>query len=146
MPSIYQLTPSLYMINALRIDSAVSNFHEQYGNDCKFFEKHRSRRIHIRQAAPGELDLDMPLGQWLQAPKLWLSITKLSEGIHQATPVYRGKQFWTEPKTDADAALMLIDMGQRQGIDLPEWRAFENRIVAENQVRMVATNKDNQVH
>lgn len=133
MPDIYSVTPSLFLMNALRIDSPVSNHRQKYAEDCEFFDKHRSRRFRIREGAPDELELAVELGQWLQLPRQWLLITKLCDGVHQATPVYRGtKPFWTEAKTDLDVTHTLIEMAKRQGIDAAEWLAFEKKVRANN--------------
>jgi hypothetical protein len=130
MPSIYRLTPSLHMMNALRVDSNVSSRREEHSRDKEFFTKNPKRHTHIRRNGPGELDLALPVGRWLEAPALWLSVVRVSGDTHLAIPVYRGKQFWTEPKSDADAALILVEMSNRQGINMDEWVAFEDKVKA----------------
>ncbi len=139
MPSIYRLTPSLQMMNCLRIDSNVSNSGEVYDRDRTFFKKNPHRHTLIRHNAPCELDLELSTGRWLEAPALWLSVTRVSGDTHLVVAVYRGKQFWTDANTDADVAIVLVEMAKREGIDLREWVAFEDRVHAA-EVQASATN------
>jgi hypothetical protein len=143
MPSIYNLTASLTMMNCLRVDSHVSNQQEEYNRDKEFFSKHPSRNSHIRHNAPGELDLELPVGQWLKAPALWLHISRVAGETHIVIPVYRGKQFWIEPKTDNNVALILVEMANRQGINVTEWAAFEREVIA---AQLEVINKVSTVH
>lgn len=132
MPSIYQLTPPLLAMNALRIESPLSNLTLDYERDCKFFADYPSRHALIRDAAIGEFDLDMPVGEFLQVPQLWCLVTRISSGVHSVVPIYRGKKFWQFIKDDAALGLVLCEMARRNGIDDQEFTAFEKRIVAEN--------------
>lgn len=132
MPSIYQLSPPLLAMKALRIDSSLSNFALAYEADCKFFGDYRERNTLIREAFMNEFDLEMPNGDWLQIPKLWCLVSKASCGIHSVVPIYRGRKFWSFIKDDAALALVLVAIARREGIDAHEFITFEQKVIAKN--------------
>jgi hypothetical protein len=83
----------------------------------------------------------MPAGEFLQVPKLWCLITQVSLGVHSVMPVYRGRKFWSFMKDDAALGMVLCEMARREGIDVPEFRAFERRVVAKNK-QLVSTGSE----
>ena len=133
MPSIYQLAPPLLAMNALHIESPLSNRTIDYERDCKFFADYPNRHALIRDAAIGEFDLlDMPVGEFLQVPTLWVLVSRIASGVHSVVPIYRGRKFWQFIKDDAALGLVICEMARHEGIDAQEFAAFERRIVAEN--------------
>jgi hypothetical protein len=132
MPSIYELTPPLLSMKAHRIESPLSNRAIDYERDSKFFSEYPQRQSLIREAGMGEFDLDMPNGEFLQIPTLWVLVTRLSNGVHSIVPVYRGRKFWSFIKDDAALGLVLVDIARREGMDAQEWMAFERRVTAKN--------------
>jgi hypothetical protein len=132
MPSIYELTPPLLSMKAHRIESPLSNRAIDYERDSKFFSDYPKRQSLIREAGMGEFDLDMPPGEFLQVPTLWVLVTRLSNGVHSIVPVYRGRKFWSFIKDDAALGLVLVDIARREGMDAQEWMAFERRVTAKN--------------
>ncbi len=87
----------------------------------------------------GEFDLTMPNGEWLQVPRLWCLVSRLSSGIHSVVPVYRGRKFWSFIKDDEALALVLVDIARREGIDAQEFAAFERKVVAKNKQALGAS-------
>jgi len=113
----------------------------EYERDAKFFSGSPDRRLNIRDAMPEEFDLEMPIGEWLQVPTLWVTVTLVSKGIHSVAPVYRGKQFWSAIKNDESVGLILADMARREGIDAAEFMAFERRIITRNKTTLLGENE-----
>lgn len=132
MPSIYQLTPPLLAMNALRIESPLSNRTIDYERDCKFFADYPRRHALIRDSGMGEFDINMPVGEFLQVPTLWCLVTQISSGVHSVVPVYRGRKFWSFIKDDVVLGMVLCEMARREGMDAQEFMAFERRVVGEN--------------
>jgi hypothetical protein len=141
MPSIYQLTPPLLAMNALRIESPLSNRAIDYERDSKFFADYPRRHTLLREASIGEFDLDMPAGEFLQVPKLWCLVTQISSGVHAVVPVYRGRKFWSFMKDDAALGMVLCEMARREGMDAQEFMSFERRVIAKNN-RMLASGSE----
>ena len=141
MPSIYQLAPPLFAMNALRLESPLSNRSIDYERDCKFFADYPRRHSLIREAGMGEFDPDMPAGEFLQVPKLWCLVTQIASGVHSVVPVYRGRKFWSFMKDDAALGLVLCEMARREGMDAQEFIAFERNVVAKNN-RMLASRSE----
>src|ERR1035437_281265 len=142
MPSIYELSPPLLAMNALRIESPLSNRTIDYERDCKFFADYPSRHALIRDAGIGEFDLDMPIGEFLQVPTLHCLVTRISSGVHSVVPIYRGRKFWQFIKDDATLGLVICEMARREGMDAQEFAAFERRIVAENKQLLCASGSE----
>jgi hypothetical protein len=126
--SVYQLCPPLFALGLLRIDTPTSHIREVYARDKEFFELHKRRNLYIRADYQGEFDLEMNIGDWLQLPRLQVLVTKFATGIHQVTPVYRGRSFfYGNDTTDLEILQILVEMSRRNGIDATEWKAFESK-------------------
>jgi hypothetical protein len=124
--SIYQLSPPLFALGMLRIDSPSSHQRDIYSTDKEFFALHSRRNLYIRTSYMGEFDQPMEMGEWLRVPRLQVLVTKLATGIHQVVPVYRGKSFfYGNDTTDLEILQILVEMSRRGGIDASEWYLFE---------------------
>ncbi len=124
--TVFQLSPPLFALGMLRIDSPASHSREVYANDKVFFQLHPKRNLYIRADFNGEFDQHMETGEWLRVPRLQVLVTQLATGIHQVVPVYRGKSFfYGNDTTDLEILQILIEMSRRNGIDVPEWALFE---------------------
>jgi hypothetical protein len=124
--TVYQLCPPLLALGLLRIDSPISHARDVYDRDKEYFALHQGRNLYIRSDYIGEFDSRTDPGQWLQIPRLQVLVTQLATGVHQITPVYRGKAFfYDEVKTDSEIALILIEMARRDGMNMGEWSKFE---------------------
>ena len=132
MPSIYELTIPLLAMSACRIESPLEH-KAFYKNDCAFFKANGERRVYLRESAISEFDLEMPTKEWLQVPILWCVVTQVVRGTHMVLPIWRGASFWpAQISDDSTVGLVLMQMQQRQGINLKEWLAFEQRVKADN--------------
>lgn len=126
LETLYQLTPPLFALGMLRIDSPSSHNREIYKQDKGFFQLHERRSLYIRAAYVGEFDLELNIGDWLRIPQLQVLVTQLATGIHQITPVYRGKSFfYGNDSTDLEILQIVMEMARRNGIDAQEFAAFE---------------------
>jgi hypothetical protein len=126
LETVYQLCPPLFSLGTLRIDSPTSNVREIYEQDKEYFNLHKGRNLYIRGDYRGEFDIEVDVVGWLQIPRLHVLVTQLTVGVHQITPVYRGKQFfYDEVATDSEVALILIEMSRRKGMNVEEWQVFE---------------------
>ena len=109
----------------LRIDSPSSHNREIYAQDKAFFALHKNRNLYLRQNYNGEFDLEMNLQDSLRIPRLQILVTKLATGIHQVSPVYRGKSFFYGNDTsDIEILEIVMEMSRRGGIDVSEWQHF----------------------
>ncbi len=145
MPSIYELAPPLLAMKAARIDSAVMNHATAYKADTNFFISHPRCKTNIRPEYKEEFDLVMPVGEWLQIPRLWCLVTQIATGIHSVLPLYRGKQFWSALTDDAATALVMVEMARREGIDQEEFLAFEKRVIAQNTKSLAASQRTREI-
>lgn len=126
LADIYQLSAPLFAMGVLRIDSPTKNNREAYEQDKEFFALHKGRSFYLRGDYRNEFDLGLDTGEWLSLPRLHVLVTQLSSGVHQVTPVYRGKQFFYDNLgSDAEVALVLVEMQRREGMNTAEWQAFE---------------------
>ena len=126
LDTLCQLTPPLFALGMLRIDSPSSNNREIYRQDKAFFQLHVRRNLYIRAAYMGEFDLEVNIGDWLRIPQLQVFVTQLATGIHQVSPVYRGKSlFYGNDSTDLEILQIVMEMARRNGIDPVEFAAFE---------------------
>jgi hypothetical protein len=126
--TIYQLSPPLFALGLLRIDSPTCHLTDTYSHDKEFFQLHKRRNLYIRADYNGEFDQLMEIGEWLRVPRLQVLVTQLAAGIHQVVPVYRGKSFfYGNDTTDLEILQILIEMSRRNGIGVTEWIAFENQ-------------------
>ena len=126
LETLYQLTPPLFALGMLRIDSPSSHNREIYKQDKGFFQLHERRSLYIRAAYVGEFDLELNIGDWLRIPQLQVLVTQLAIGIHQVTPIYRGKSFfYGNDSTDLEILQIVMEMARRNGIDAQEFAAFE---------------------
>ena len=126
LDTLYQLTPPLFALGMLRIDSPASNRRDIYGQDKSFFQLHERRSLYLRAAYVGEFDLELSIVEMLRTPPLHVLVTQLAKGIHQVTPVYRGKSFfYGNDSTDLEILQIVMEMARRNGIDAQEFAAFE---------------------
>lgn len=126
LKDIYQLSPPLFALGLLRIDSPSSHNKEIYAQDRQFFALHKKRNLYIRGCYSGEFDLEMSMEDLIRVPRLQVLVTQLATGIHQITPIYRGKSFFYGNDTsDFEIIQIVIEMARRNGIDTLEFAAFE---------------------
>jgi hypothetical protein len=112
------LVPPFFKLSGLRIDTPARNHADTYSRDAAFFKTNKGRRLLLRTAGPREFDkCTESLGEWLQLPQLHILVTQLSAGVHQVSPVYRGKAFFAEVDTDSEVAMIVAEMYVRGGID-----------------------------
>lgn len=124
--NIYQLCPPLFALGVLRIDSPSNHNREVYAQDKNFFALHKKQNLYLRTAYSGEFDLEFNITDSLRVPHLQVLVTQFAKGIHQVTPVYRGKSFYYgNDTTDLEILQILVEMERRNGIDAFEWNAFE---------------------
>ncbi len=146
MPSIYQLQAPLLAMRSARVDSPVSN-HKSYADDKKFFQHHPKRRTYIREELSGEFDLEMPIAEWLQTPRLWNLVVQVAKDVHSVTPIYRGSRFWDVTLRDDDAvAFVLVEMARQEGMNLAEFLSFGERVKAKNRAFIERSNPGKNVH
>ena len=146
MPSIYQLQAPLLAMRSARVDSPVSN-HKSYADDKKFFQDHPKRRTYIREELSGEFDLEMPIAEWLQTPRLWNLVVQVAKDVHSVTPIYRGSRFWDVTLRDDDAvAFVLVEMARQEGMNLAEFLSFGERVKAKNRAFIERSNPGKNVH
>lgn len=127
---LYQLCPPLFSLGLLRIDSPSSHNKEIYAQDRQFFTLHKRRSLYIRGSYSEEFDFAMSVEDLLRVPHLHVLVTQIATGVHQITPLYRGKSFWYGNDTsDGEIIQIVIEMARRNGIDQAEFAAYEqNRI------------------
>jgi hypothetical protein len=124
--NIYQLCPPLFSLGHLRIDSPSSHNKVAYPKDREFYVLNKKRTHYIRGSYFDEFDLQLGMGERWCVPLLHVLVTKLATGIHQVTPVYRGKSFYDgNDTTDFEIIQIAIEMARRKGIDADEFAAFE---------------------
>lgn len=124
--NIYQLCPPLFSLGLLRIDSPSSHNKEIYAQDREFFALHKKRNLYIRGCYSPEFDLEISMEELIRVPQLHVLVSQLATGIHQVTPIYRGKSFfYGNDTTDFEIVQIVIEMSRRKGIDASEFAAFE---------------------
>jgi len=118
--------PPLFALGVLRIDSPAAHSQEVYAWDKEFFSLHKARKLYLRNGYVGEFDIEPDVSEWLRIPHLQVLVNQLAPGIHQVTPVYRGRSFFSNNDgTDLEVMQIVIEMGRRNGIDEIEWLAYE---------------------
>lgn len=143
LETVYQLCPPLFSLGTLRVDSPTSHVREIYEQDKEYFNLHKGRNLYIRGDHRAEFDIEIDVSEWLQIPRLHVLVTQLTTGVHQITPVYRGKQFfYDEVATDSEVALILIEMSRRKGMNVAEWQKFEETWLERQALKLAASIKN----
>jgi hypothetical protein len=125
LDTLYQLCPPLFAMGMMRLDSPSSHNRDIYAQDKAFFLLHKNRSLYLRQSYNGEFDFEMSIQDSMKIPRLQILVTKLATGIHQVSPVYRGKSFFYGNDTsDIEILEIVMEMSRRGGIDVTEWATF----------------------
>jgi hypothetical protein len=128
LKDIYQLCPPIFALGLLRLDSPSSHIKDIYAQDRQFFALHKKRNLYIRASYCEEFDIEMSIQDLCDVPRLHVLVTQLARGIHQITPVYRGKSFFYGNDTsDFEIIQILIEMARRNGIDAKEFATYEQK-------------------
>ena len=100
-----------------------------YQRDCAFFETHRDRRFHLRQAGMEEF-ADVPnVSDYAQLPERTTLVCQLCVGVHLCMFVYYGKTYRNVTvKSDTDVAQLLSRMSSEQGLALEEFTEFATAV------------------
>ena len=148
LTDIYQLCPPSFGLGILRIDSPTKHNREPYEQDKQFFALHKGRSLYLRGDYRNEFDIALETEEWLRLPRLQVLVTQVSIGVHLVTPVYRGKQFFYDNLgSDAEVALVLVEMQRRGGMNAAEWMAFESQwIERQRALTTLETPKDEVTH
>ncbi|AFL87462.1 hypothetical protein Terro_1144 [Terriglobus roseus DSM 18391] len=128
MNIIERIMPPVFVggpLSSGRVDTPDRNAGIPHFGDSTFFRMNPKRKTAVRAAYPQEFDQLVPAEVRAELPKMHVLVTKLSEGVHLVLPVYRtNRPFWTEPKSDAEAAVTVEAMARMGGWDLAEMQAF----------------------
>jgi len=133
--SIYaDACPTLGTLMLARYSTPTKHHKDIYAADNEFFSTFPDRRMYLRQAYAGEFDPFTTWEEFGKIPTLWVLVTKLSEGIHERTPRFRGQHFWTHHGSDEQTANVLIQIAERGALRLSEWYGYVSDKRASNSI------------
>lgn len=122
--TVSNLAPTLGSLDLAFYSLPQSHNAEWYRADSEFFASHPDRRIYLRPAFRGEMDIFTSEGDWQRRPTLWVCVSQLATGYHERTPRFRGKANWPEPLSDEDVAKILFQMSCREGERASEVQSY----------------------
>ncbi|HEX4029242.1 MAG TPA: hypothetical protein VHX20_02715 [Terracidiphilus sp.] len=95
-----------------------------YEDDKSWFASHPGRRLRLRAAFKGEMDVYTSDADWWKRPTLWVCVAEHAPGYHERTPRFRGQLGWIDLKSDMEVAQMLFQMSWKEGEDALQFKSY----------------------
>jgi hypothetical protein len=116
--------PTLGTLMLARYSTPTKHNPVIYRADNEFFDAFPDRTMYLRLAYLGEFDVLKGSMDSAEPPTLWVLVHKLSVGVHERTPRWRGTNFWKVHGTDEEIALLMVEIAERGALSLSEWYGY----------------------